>query len=87
MAYKKVVTNLRLDYNDWLQIKTMAAELGLSVNEYINRLIMRKSAEQSLALDSKPTHARYSIWDLPKLAKMSSEPMGLSEEDKEIYET
>lgn len=83
---KKIVTNLRIDENDWLRIKAMAAEAGLSVNEYITSLIKTISTKIELALDQKEfTEKAYSIWDLPKLAKIKDQPMGLSEEDKIIY--
>lgn len=83
---KKIVTNLRIDKADWLQIKAVAAELGMSVNEYINHLIVKSTIDRILALEDKqPTKKRLSVWDLPKLAKMSGEPMEYSQEDKIIY--
>lgn len=80
---KKITTNLRIDENDWLQIKSMAAELGMSVNEYINYLVRSLSLNRELLdkIDEAP------IWRLGDLAKrFKSEPMGeLSEDDKIIY--
>lgn len=83
---KKIVTNLRIDENDWFQVKAKAAEAGLSVNEYITRVIKTTSTKIELALDYREfKEEKYSIWNLPKLAKIQDEPMGISEEDKIIY--
>lgn len=87
-ANSMVVTNLRLPYADWLQVKTVAAEEGLSINEYINRAITFVTKAQSLVANLFVDTSRGNdpIWDLPKLAKMKNKPMGdLSEEDKIIY--
>ncbi len=83
---EKIVTNLRIDKDDWLQIKVMAAELGMSTNEYIAHLIQTTTVKKIVGLDKKNTRKKGSIWDLAKIAKMESRPMGeLSEEDKIIY--
>lgn len=82
---KKIVTNLRIDENDWLQVKAMAGERGMSVNEYITKLVQTISTKVELALDQKAFKEEKSVWDLSKLAKIKDEPMGLSEEDKIIY--
>lgn len=79
---KKIVTNLRIDEQDWLQVKVMAAELGMSVNEYINYLITDLSIKRELIddFDKAP------IWQLSELhKKVKLAPMGLSEEDEIIY--
>ncbi len=81
----KVVTNLRVDEIDWLQIKAEAAELGMSVNEYINSIIKKTSVRVELALEKQAPKKLSSIWNLPELAKMKDEPMELSEQDKIIY--
>lgn len=82
----KIVTNLRIDKNLWLQIKSMAAAAGLSINEYIIQMVQEKSTRIELALDKKGSKLKTrSIWDLPKLAKIKDQPMGLSEEDEIIY--
>ncbi len=78
-----VVTNLRLPYSDWLQVKTAAAEEGMSVNEYINDAV-RFVTKANMFLGDKTKDDP--IWDLPKLAKMKNKPMGhLSAEDRIIY--
>ena len=79
---KKIVTNLRIDEEDWLQIKAMAGELGLSMNEYLNYLVRSLSLKRELLEEMEAP-----IWRLGELAKrFKSEPMGeLSDDDKIIY--
>lgn len=84
------MTNLRIPRDDWLQIKTLAAASGMSVNQYIINLIQSISVKRELALDEKAVleakrGKKYSIWNLPKLAKAKHKPMGLSDLDKIIY--
>lgn len=81
----KVVTNLRIDEVDWLQVKTLAAELGMSVNQYINAIIKKVSVRTELSLEKKTPKKTYSIWNLSELAKIKDRPMELSEEDRIIY--
>ncbi|OGH17392.1 MAG: hypothetical protein A3C22_01280 [Candidatus Levybacteria bacterium RIFCSPHIGHO2_02_FULL_37_10] len=89
---KKIVTNLRVDENDWLQIKTMAAEMGMSVNEYVNYLIKDLSLRRELFTDKKIAKKKARelapIWKLGEIAKrVKSSPLGeLSSDDKLIYE-
>lgn len=79
----KVVTNLRIDEVDWLQVKTLAAELGMSVNEYINYLIRDLSMRQELM----PPKKGLFLLKLSEISKKyKSKPMGkLSKIDKIIY--
>ncbi len=85
MKTKKIVTNLRMDEFDWIQVKSMAAEAGISVNEYINEIIKEETTRRELAVSSQTREKKLSVWDLPKLAKMKDKPMGLSAEDELIY--
>jgi len=81
-----VVTNLRMEEPDWLQVKAMAGELGMSVNKFINYLIRKVTTRQQLGvIDEDYKNAR--IWEeLPKIAlKSNGKPMGLSEDDEIIY--
>lgn len=85
---KKIVTNLRIDENDWLQVKAMAAELGMSVNEYINFLIRDLSTKLELTkFEIKPPKKGSPLLKLSEISKkFKPEPMGeLSEDDKIIY--
>lgn len=85
--HHKIVTNLRIDKNDWLQVKTVAAELGMSVNEYINYLIRDLSAKLELTPPKNPKKGA-TLLRLSEISKkFKPEPMGeLSEDDKVIYE-
>ncbi|AKM78861.1 MAG: hypothetical protein UX85_C0004G0128 [Candidatus Beckwithbacteria bacterium GW2011_GWB1_47_15] len=79
-----VTTNLRIERADWLQIKTMAAELGMSVNKFINQLIRRVTTKEQLGVINDYQNA--SIWEeLPKLAKIKNKPGKLSADDEIIY--
>lgn len=84
-----VVTNLRLPRSDWLEIKTIASEQGMSFNQYVRSLIRNMgSAQELIGTWTSPTKRRTgkNIWDLPELAKMKRKPMGLSPDDDLIYE-
>lgn len=83
MSNNKVITNLRVDRDSWIQIKVMAAELGMSVNEYINYLIRDLSARRLLKVDFR--RERLPIWRLGKIAT-KSRGKDLSSEDKIIYD-
>lgn len=81
-----VVTNLRLPKSELDDVRAMAGELGMSVNEYLRVVIRGMTNIQGLVEKwVKPKKGRESIWDLPELAKMKNKPMGLSKEDEEIY--
>lgn len=84
MKTPTVITNIRLPKQDWLQVKTTAAELGMSINEYVNFLIRDRSQAREL---NAPTKKVRSIWDLPSIAKESKEDVfPLSADDELIYE-
>jgi len=78
-----IVTNLRVPREDWNQLRAIAAERGMSANEYITHVLKNVVTKPKKIVKRK----RMSIWDLPKLAK-NAKPMGeLSEDDKLIYES
>lgn len=89
MANQMVVTNLRLPYADWLQVKTVAAEQGLSVNEYINEAVAFVTKAKSLVANLfayKKSTVNDPILDWPNLTKkIKIRPMGLSADDILIY--
>jgi len=81
-----VTTNLRIPYSDWIQIKTMAAESGMSVNEYIRLTVQGLSNIRSLVGHwVNPKKGALTIWDLPKLSKGENKPLGISADDELIY--
>lgn len=77
MTDSMVITNLRLPRSEWIIVRSLAAEEGVSVNEFIRKMIVRFSTTFQLKSPS--------IWDLPKLASGKNKPLGLSAEDEEIY--
>jgi len=89
---KPIITNLRISKHDWLQLKAIAAELGMSVNEYVNYLIRDLSAKRELLPDMKSTRnisrKAAPIWALGDIAKrIKPTPVGkLSPDDTVIYE-
>jgi len=87
MKQEIVTTNLRLPREDWLQVKTEAAEEGISFNERVKNIIWECGTRQQL-IATTPTREKkkkYTIWELGELAKIKDKPMGMSEEDKVIY--
>ena len=92
MTINTVITNLRVpDYN-WLELKTLAASQGVSVNEYLNILIDKYAIKHAVAPDIQVGKGKKkNIWAaLRGLSEMAvtNKPLDeLSEEDKIIYET
>lgn len=84
MNKKVIVTNLRVEEEDWNQLKAVAAERGMSANEYINYLMKNVVAEPS----PPGVKSSRSIWELPELSKRAQarKKFDLSEDDKLIYE-
>ena len=83
MKTSMVVTNLRIPKPDWLQIKAVAGELGMSVNQYVNFLIKSVSVKQELAEEISKRREDLPIWQLNKIA--ISKGKGLSKDDQVIY--
>lgn len=87
---KKIVTNLRIDENDWIQVKTLASELGLSVNEYISNLLQNTVSKAQFGFPKKLKTEKKSFYDLLSSMEKSSkdsktEKLELSDDDKIIY--
>jgi len=88
-----VVTNLRIPENSYKRHRIMAAEQGVSFNEYVLKTLEEKAVEKQFG--RRPAKGKKTkkgepdnIYDaLLKLATESyeAEPMGLSEEDRAIY--
>ena len=76
-----IVTNLRVMKEDWNQLRAIAAERGMSANEYINHVLKNVVSEPK----KLSTEKKMSIWDLPKLAKMENSPEKFSPDDEIIY--
>lgn len=87
-----VITNLRVPDYSWLELKTLAAGQGISVNEYLNILIDKYAVKQAVAPDVQAGKIkRKNIWaalrDLSRMASTNKSIDKLSEDDKIIYET
>ena len=79
-----VVTNLRMEEPDWLQIKAMAAEAGLSANQFIIQIIRVVTTKKQLGKIDDYKNAR--IWEaLPALAKIKNKPGKFNPDDEIIY--
>ena len=87
MKQRMVISNIRMPETDWLQIKAAAADLGMSINQYLNFVVEKCALARSLAKKPQEIKLKHDVvWDLPILARnIKNKPMGLSKEDQEIY--
>mgnify|MGYP001612857160 CR=1 FL=1 len=86
MKQSMVVTNLRMPRSDYLQVKAMAGELGMSINEYINAITKDTARTRMMKRDApSPRHKETILEAFDRIAKISGKPMGWSKEDEEIY--
>ena len=80
-----ITTNVRIRRDDLLQIKSIAAEAGMSFNEYVNFVLRQRSLVQELGISFKASESP--IWSLGKTsATKSQQTFDLSQEDQIIYE-
>jgi len=89
MKNDMVTTNLRLPRQDWLMIKTLAAEEGKSFNEYINWLVEDRGKKVMIFGDMAKLRGekKMTLADLrKKVAKTKGKKLELNEDDKIIYE-
>lgn len=88
MKQKMVVTNLRMPYADYIQVKTAAAERNMSINEYVTFVMKHSTRKHMMKADRSPATVRQrrSLWRaMEKIATMKGKPMGWSKEDEAIY--
>lgn len=88
MNQKMVVTNLRMEEVNYLAVKALAGEAGMSVNEYVNTIVWEYSGKKQLGIkpEKKSRRNRKSFWDIYKIMEgKTREGMGASEDDKLIY--
>lgn len=79
-----------MEENLLMQIKAMAAEMGMSFNEYTNYVLSKTSMEQELGLDAskKKTKTKQTIWGIANLANkvnLNFKVKSLSPDDEIIY--
>lgn len=88
MKQPMVVTNLRMPQAEYLSVKAMAGELGMSVNEYVSVILKVTGRQRMMKRDISQAimKERQSIFTaLEKISKIRGKPMGWSKEDEEIY--
>ena len=87
-----VVTNLRIPHDDWLRVKSTAASLGMSINEYIQVVVDEASKRDFFAYrepfpkTTKKTRLYESLWNIIEHPSVKK-PMNASSEDEDIYTT
>ncbi len=72
---------------DYLQLKSMAGAMGMSVNEYFNYLAKETAKAKSLGKKSivRPSQKKSLYEAMVAISKMPNKPMGWSKEDEAIY--
>jgi hypothetical protein len=80
-----VTTNIRLSKPDWLQSKTIAAQLGMSLNEYVTSVVAQANKNQAMVKSSTNNDV---IWQLPDISPSPTnyQPKKLNKDDQLIYE-
>ncbi len=87
MKQQIVTTNVRMPVVDWLQVKAVAADMGMSINEYLNTIAHADVTERTLGIKRKKVVSKMHVLEeIERIARLPNKPMGeLSEEDKIIY--
>ncbi|HCM82628.1 MAG: hypothetical protein UV63_C0033G0028 [Microgenomates group bacterium GW2011_GWC1_43_11] len=83
-----VTTNLRIPQSAYFQVKALAGELGMSVNEYMTFLIKYTTRTRMAAKDGSLSveKKRQELWEaMERISQIQNKPMGWSEEDEAIY--
>ncbi|PIS18147.1 hypothetical protein COT54_00895 [Candidatus Collierbacteria bacterium CG09_land_8_20_14_0_10_46_12] len=88
MKQKIVVSNVRFPYQDWMMLKSLASDMDMSTNEYIQYACKIDSVKKITGLKKilvKPkNHDPFK--ELLAFAKThKGTPMGANEDDKIIY--
>lgn len=83
-----VTTNLRIPRDELIRIRILAAETGMSTNEFIRQTLNGLSKRMGLGVKAEKSE-KISIWDLVRIME-NTENYGnkyeLSKEDQNIYE-
>ena len=89
MKQKIVVSNVRFPYEDWMIVKSMASDMNMSINEYIQYTCRADSIKKITGVKKIKSKPRgYAAMDeFLEFAKThKGKPMGASEDDKAIYD-
>ena len=89
MKQKIVVSNVRFPYQEWIMVKSAAADIGMSINEYFQYLSNQETIRNITGTKKLIPHTtREKAFEaLLKFAnrKVKGKPMGANEDDKIIY--
>lgn len=85
MNDQMVVTNLRIPKSELIQLRVMAAELGISMNEYMKRLIHDANSGKAQIIRDKKKDPIWYPSPLIMQIRGKKHPYELSEEDEIIY--
>jgi len=89
MKKKIVVSNVRFPYEDWMIVKSMASDMNMSINEYIQYTCRIDSVKKITGLKKMKTKPKGHdpFKELLAFAKSyKGKPMGANEDDKIIYD-
>lgn len=84
MNQPMVVTNVRIPQADYRQIKAIAGELGMSVNEFFIFSAKNTAKKRHISMAHQPKTI-YDALDAIIGKPSESKPMGWSKEDEAIY--
>lgn len=84
MNQTMVVTNIRLPQEDYRQIKAVASQLGMSINEYIH-VTVKEGTKNRQIRPAKKLKSVYEAFRELAMVKTKGKPMGWSKEDEAIY--
>ncbi len=95
MKQKMVISNVRIPATDWLSAKVVAHELGMSMNQFMYSAMQTETKRLSLGVRKTVPRQKklkgYAALDAflhrAWSQKGTRKGLGLSEEDKAIYET
>lgn len=89
MSTSMVITNLRLPKTEYIQMKILAANAGVSVNEYIRKAVKQSAVQKMMAVETVPQKSTVSSFydDMLKLAKSAPhvKVYDVSDDDAIIY--
>lgn len=88
MINRIVVSNIRFPEDEWIQLKSAAFSMGMSVNKYMRYLFYADTVRSITGVKKNKARPRgyEALEELIALASKSKcKPMGASEEDKIIY--
>lgn len=83
-----ITTNIRMTKEDWMQAKSIASEMGMSFNGYVNWLMRDLGRKKELLGNvkiEKKVNKKMSFADIALSKVVNDKPMGLNKDDEVIY--